>query len=139
MSAENDPRACSTTPGANPNWWHADDPKLEHAARAICANCPVRTPCLELALTEGEPHGIWGGLDPQERMQLARQWSLPRPQIRPPHGHRTRYVGTRNTPGCRCNTCTAAHARYEHLRRTNQLPEKEPLVLNRPEPKAVTW
>lgn len=31
------------------------------AARAICAGCPVATPCLEAALARREPWGVWGG------------------------------------------------------------------------------
>jgi WhiB family redox-sensing transcriptional regulator len=30
-------------------------------AKAICAKCPVRQPCLEGALERREPWGVWGG------------------------------------------------------------------------------
>jgi len=30
-------------------------------AKEICAECPVREPCLEYALTVREKHGVWGG------------------------------------------------------------------------------
>ncbi len=36
-------------------------------AKAICATCPVREPCLAYALRIREPHGIWGGLSEVER------------------------------------------------------------------------
>lgn len=42
--------------------------------RRICAGCPVRTECLELALaTESANNraGMWGGLTPKERAQVA--------------------------------------------------------------------
>lgn len=39
-------------------------------AQAVCAGCPVRTECLEYALT-GEDTGVWGGLGPAERRELA--------------------------------------------------------------------
>lgn len=42
----------------------------EREAKAICAACPVRRPCLEYALRIREPHGIWGGLNEAERKQL---------------------------------------------------------------------
>ena len=46
----------------------------EARAKAICASCPVRRPCLDYALRIREPHGIWGGLNEVERKQvLARQ------------------------------------------------------------------
>ena len=42
----------------------------EERAKAICASCPVRQPCLDYALEIREPHGIWGGLNELERKQL---------------------------------------------------------------------
>lgn len=42
----------------------------ECRAKAICALCPVRKPCLEYALRIREPHGIWGGLNEFERKQV---------------------------------------------------------------------
>ena len=43
----------------------------EVRAKAICADCSVRRPCLEFAIRIREPHGIWGGLNELERKQLA--------------------------------------------------------------------
>ncbi len=40
-------------------------------ARAVCAECPVRTDCLEYGLRE--PHGIWGGLNEAQRRRLVRR------------------------------------------------------------------
>jgi WhiB family redox-sensing transcriptional regulator len=42
----------------------------EAKAKAICATCPVRTPCLEWALAVREPYGVWGGYGELERKQL---------------------------------------------------------------------
>ncbi len=39
-------------------------------AKAICAVCPVKAPCLQYALEIREPHGIWGGLNELERKAL---------------------------------------------------------------------
>ncbi len=39
-------------------------------AKAICALCEVRQPCLEFAIAAGERFGVWGGLTPQERRSL---------------------------------------------------------------------
>ena len=39
-------------------------------AKAICAICEVRQPCLEFAIAAGERFGIWGGLTTQERRSL---------------------------------------------------------------------
>jgi len=41
----------------------------EEAAKSICAECQVRTDCLEYAISIQEPHGIWGGMNEFERRQ----------------------------------------------------------------------
>jgi len=40
-------------------------------AKAFCASCPFRAPCLDFAIEHDEQHGIWGGLDPRERRALS--------------------------------------------------------------------
>ena len=47
------------------------------AAKAICANCPVKAECLAWALRVGEPDGIWGGTTPEERRYLRRTAEAP--------------------------------------------------------------
>ena len=42
------------------------------AALAICADCPVRTECLEHALDTYEKHGVWGGQTERERRMMRR-------------------------------------------------------------------
>jgi WhiB family redox-sensing transcriptional regulator len=44
----------------------------EQRAKSICAICPVRVECLDYALRTREPHGIWGGLNEQERRRMLR-------------------------------------------------------------------
>lgn len=44
-----------------------------NAALAIYARCPVRTECLEHAITHREDHGIWGGMTAQQRLRIARR------------------------------------------------------------------
>jgi WhiB family redox-sensing transcriptional regulator len=44
----------------------------EAVAKSICARCPVRAPCLEVALRIGEAHGVWGGLNEMERRAIQR-------------------------------------------------------------------
>ncbi|MBV8297711.1 MAG: WhiB family transcriptional regulator, partial [Acidimicrobiia bacterium] len=55
-----------------PAYVERKDQKEEREARAkaICATCPVRRPCLDYAIGIREPHGIWGGLNEVERRQL---------------------------------------------------------------------
>ena len=42
----------------------------ESKAKSICAECVVRSECLDFALRVHEPHGIWGGLTEAERRRL---------------------------------------------------------------------
>ena len=39
-------------------------------AKLMCSRCPVRSDCLNHAITHGEATGIWGGLSQRERHQL---------------------------------------------------------------------
>jgi WhiB family redox-sensing transcriptional regulator len=42
------------------------------AARALCAACEVRDPCLAFALRTRQDHGIWGGTTEEERLTRRR-------------------------------------------------------------------
>jgi WhiB family redox-sensing transcriptional regulator len=42
-------------------------------ARKICADCTVKSPCLEYALANRIEHGVWGGASERERRRIARQ------------------------------------------------------------------
>ncbi len=55
-----------------PPQFERKDEKLERETRAkqICGDCPVRRPCLDYAIAIREPHGIWGGLNENERRQI---------------------------------------------------------------------
>ena len=43
------------------------------AAKAVCAQCPVKTECLEYAMQWNHLSGVWGGLSERERRQLRRR------------------------------------------------------------------
>lgn len=47
-----------------------------HAARAVCAGCPVAEPCLAWALAHDEP-GIWAGTTANDRQRIRRGEPLP--------------------------------------------------------------
>ncbi len=47
------------------------DTEGEDKAKAICADCPYRAPCLAFAAASGQVHGTWGGLTGNERRQVA--------------------------------------------------------------------
>lgn len=48
-----------------------DREEREERAKAICRGCPVMRSCLEYAIAIREPHGIWGGLNENERKELS--------------------------------------------------------------------
>jgi WhiB family redox-sensing transcriptional regulator len=50
-----------------------DDPARADAARAICADCPVRAECLEFALADRSVTGIWAGTDDAQRRTIRRK------------------------------------------------------------------
>ncbi len=45
-----------------------DDPEAQAEAKALCADCPRQTDCLDIGMSE--PDGIWGGLTTPERKRL---------------------------------------------------------------------
>jgi hypothetical protein len=84
--------------------------------REVCGRCPVRSQCLHTALVSGEAWGIWGGLTPDERAEIAASGKYPLPAVSPPHGTNPRYA----KHGCRCRLCREAHTIYERHRRENR-------------------
>lgn len=49
-------------------WFPAKgDREAADAAKRVCKLCPVRTECLEYALTYDEYAGVWGGLSERQR------------------------------------------------------------------------
>ena len=59
--------------GVDPDIFHPSDEDDGVEAKAICAQCPVREPCLEYALSTREKDGVWGGLTARERRRVLRQ------------------------------------------------------------------
>lgn len=59
--------------------WFAEAPRDLEQAKALCLDCPVRTRCLELALANAEPWGVWGGEILEQGVVIARK----RPRGRP--------------------------------------------------------
>ncbi len=55
----------------NPNLFFPESKEQEAKclpiARSICAGCPERKECLDCALKEQIPHGIWAGTTPAQR------------------------------------------------------------------------
>jgi len=52
--------------------WFPERGGSSAAAKAVCMSCPVRNQCLEYALENDIPHGIFGGLSYRQRRALRR-------------------------------------------------------------------
>lgn len=57
--------------GHGADYFSTDELRVARA-KAICRECPYQLPCLDHALDNAEPEGIWGGLDPHERHRVGR-------------------------------------------------------------------
>jgi WhiB family transcriptional regulator, redox-sensing transcriptional regulator len=42
-------------------------------AKMICAQCPVKSECLEYSLARDERFGIWGGLSERDRREIRKR------------------------------------------------------------------
>lgn len=90
--------------GLDPDLFFPERGESTTAAKAICADCPVRPECLGFALTENEKFGIWGGKSERERR--AARARIPRSErpTRIQHGTEAGWAG-----GCPCGSCRCAH------------------------------
>ncbi len=59
--------------GVDPDIFYPVSDEEADPAKAICATCPVREPCLEYALANRERDGVWGGATERERRRMIRQ------------------------------------------------------------------
>lgn len=73
----------------------------QHAAKAVCTGCPVRTECLAHALDYRIEHGVWGGMTERERRALLRRrptvtsWRALLEAARTEHDRATTKIGER--------------------------------------------
>ena len=105
---------CLTHP---PQLWDADAPPTDQAmAVLICTTCPVQQECLT-EYGRDDYAGIVAGLTPEQRGHL---YGITAHDIRPPHGTRSRFIGSSRWPGCRCDPCHRAHADYERAMRAKR-------------------
>lgn len=44
------------------------------AAKAVCADCEAKEPCLVFALATNQESGVWGGTAEEERRKLRKGW-----------------------------------------------------------------
>lgn len=65
------PRELGACTQSDPRIFFPDKDKLGLKAKAVCAGCPVRAPCLEEALACNYV-GVWGGTTERDRAALRR-------------------------------------------------------------------
>jgi WhiB family transcriptional regulator, redox-sensing transcriptional regulator len=77
---------CNDGRGSFTHIFFSDDPVDIARAKAICAKCVVRVPCLAGALQRGEVWGVWGGeiLVDGEVVAVKRRRGRPPVHPRPP-------------------------------------------------------
>ncbi len=71
-SAGGEWRARAACRGSDPDLFFSarGDTSDVRKAKAVCAGCLVREPCLRYALEAGETIGTWGGTTPRQRRQI---------------------------------------------------------------------
>lgn len=125
MTLTADQRTLAACADHDPETWFPARGDNGAAARAVCATCPIRRPCLVGAVERSEAYGIWGGAGEPARRVLRRAWRIGEPawsmaldahfdaldagevsDVNGPgatHGRRGTYA-----KGCRCDPCTMA-------------------------------
>ena len=58
--------------GVDPDVFYPSSDEEAEAAKAVCRQCPVLSPCLEWALSNRERDGVWGGATERERRRIIR-------------------------------------------------------------------
>lgn len=99
-------------------------------AKKVCAACPVSADCLELALTNNEHYGIWGGKSERARRRLRQDRAVDVLAERPtacPNGHEYTAANTiyQHAGAVRCRTCKQAEDREYQRRRKAQRNNEE--------------
>lgn len=59
-----------------PSMRGANKRKREQSAIAVCNTCPVKQACLKHALSVPEVYGVWGGMNEEDRHQLANRLGM---------------------------------------------------------------
>lgn len=90
-------------------------------AKAICATCPVKAPCLDFALRNAEQHGVWGGTSERQRRKLRLKLGVTQTHVKiaecgtPSGAFRHRKRGEPL-----CEPCRVASTTYNRVRRARQ-------------------
>lgn len=63
--------------GVDAEVFHPDNDDDAGPAKAVCAECLVRSDCLDHALDAPETYGVWGGMTASERRRVLRGEEAP--------------------------------------------------------------
>lgn len=105
--------------GMNPAVFFATDPAGRRAALNVCADCPVRTECLEDALSgpRNDDYGIRGGTTSEQRRRIHTQRN-PRPAAE--CGTLSGWRKHQRSHTTVCGACRAIRAEYVRRLRVRQ-------------------
>jgi WhiB family redox-sensing transcriptional regulator len=59
--------------GLEASIFYPDDDVEADVAKSVCAQCGVRSACLEYAISHRERAGVWGGATERDRRRIIRQ------------------------------------------------------------------
>jgi hypothetical protein len=72
---------CTELPESQKQWFYAEGGSAHKKAAAVCAECPVKAACLDLAMDlegrgigvfRGNRYGVWGGVSGRARTRMAK-------------------------------------------------------------------
>lgn len=104
-----DHAACA---GLNPRLFFPEAGESVKEALNVCAECPVKTECLQYALDNGERFGIYGGTTARDRKTLRRDHPR-RQRSGTSHGTPTGHAWHLNHNETPCWACADANSRYQ--------------------------
>ncbi len=66
-------RQAAACRGYPANTFYPETADAVAVAKRICAGCKVREVCLDIALRNKEPYGVWGGMTERERARAIKR------------------------------------------------------------------
>ena len=66
---------------ADPELFFSEKQAEVDIAKSLCGACPVRSQCLDAALSRQEPCGVWGGELFEDGLVIARKRTVGRPRL----------------------------------------------------------
>lgn len=124
---DDDWRLSAACRGLDTSLWfpsEAGDSASNRLAKRICKTCPVQPQCLQFALDNNEPWGVWGGMSARQRLDFQRRRL--RPRSMDSHGTESDYNLHLRLGTVPCAECRRAHAKYVAAKRERMKRKQEP-------------